>query len=234
MSEYQERHSVSRLIGAPPGYIGYEEGGQLTEAVRHKPYSVVLLDEIEKAHPDLFNLLLQVLDEGRLTDNKGRTVNFRNVIIIMTSNLGSDIIRDRMDQWNNKMPEKEEVHLREEILSLLRKTLKPEFLNRIDEIVMFHPLNEDQIKEIVKIQLGTIEHMLAGYNLKLVVKENALDWLTEKGYDPQLGARPVKRLIQKEIVNELSKEIIGGKVSKDDSIVVDVKDGHLSFRKGGK
>jgi ATP-dependent Clp protease ATP-binding subunit ClpB len=180
MSEYQERHSVSRLIGAPPGYIGYEEGGQLTEAVRHKPYSVVLLDEIEKAHPDLFNLLLQVLDEGRLTDNKGRTVNFRNVIIIMTSNLGSDIIRDRMDKWNNKMPEKEEVHLREEILSLLRKTLKPEFLNRIDEIVMFHPLNEDQIKEIVKIQLGTIEHMLAGYNLKLVVKENALDWLTEK------------------------------------------------------
>ena len=234
MSEYQERHSVSRLIGAPPGYIGYEEGGQLTEAVRHKPYSVVLLDEIEKAHPDLFNLLLQVLDEGRLTDNKGRTVNFRNVIIIMTSNLGSDIIRDRMDKWNNKMPEKEEVHLREEILSLLRKTLKPEFLNRIDEIVMFHPLNEDQIKEIVKIQLGTIEHMLAGYNLKLVVKENALDWLTEKGYDPQLGARPVKRLIQKEIVNELSKEIIGGKVSKDDSIVVDVKDGHLSFRKGEK
>ena len=234
MSEYQERHSVSRLIGAPPGYIGYEEGGQLTEAVRHKPYSVVLLDEIEKAHPDLFNLLLQVLDEGRLTDNKGRTVNFRNVIIIMTSNLGSDIIRDRMDQWNNKMPEKEEVHLREEILSLLRKTLKPEFLNRIDEIVMFHPLNEDQIKEIVKIQLGTIEHMLAGYNLKLVVKENALDWLTEKGYDPQLGARPVKRLIQKEIVNELSKEIIGGKVSKDDSIIVDVKDGHLSFRKGEK
>ena len=234
MSEYQERHSVSRLIGAPPGYIGYEEGGQLTEAVRHKPYSVVLLDEIEKAHPDLFNLLLQVLDEGRLTDNKGRTVNFRNVIIIMTSNLGSDIIRDRMDKWNNKMPEKEEVHLREEILSLLRKTLKPEFLNRIDEIVMFHPLNEDQIKEIVKIQLGNIEHMLAGYNLKLVVKENALDWLTEKGYDPQLGARPVKRLIQKEIVNELSKEIIGGKVSKDDSIVVDVKDGHLSFRKGGK
>ena len=234
MSEYQERHSVSRLIGAPPGYIGYEEGGQLTEAVRHKPYSVVLLDEIEKAHPDLFNLLLQVLDEGRLTDNKGRTVNFRNVIIIMTSNLGSDIIRDRMDKWNDKMPEKEEVHLREEILSLLRKTLKPEFLNRIDEIVMFHPLNEDQIKEIVKIQLGTIEHMLAGYNLKLVVKENALDWLTEKGYDPQLGARPVKRLIQKEIVNELSKEIIGGKVSKDDSIVVDVKDGHLSFRKGGK
>jgi ATP-dependent Clp protease ATP-binding subunit ClpB len=234
MSEYQERHSVSRLIGAPPGYVGYDEGGQLTEAVRHKPYSVVLLDEIEKAHPDLFNLLLQVLDEGRLTDNKGRTVNFRNVIIIMTSNLGSDIIRERMEKWNNKMPEKEEVHLRNEIFSLLRKTLKPEFLNRIDEIVMFHPLNEDQIKEIVKIQLVGIEHMLAGYNLKLVVKENAIDWLTEKGYDPQLGARPVKRLIQKEIVNELSKEIIGGTVSKDDTIVVEVKEGHLAFRKGGK
>ena len=234
MSEYQERHSVSRLIGAPPGYIGYEEGGQLTEAVRHKPYSVVLLDEIEKAHPDLFNLLLQVLDEGRLTDNKGRTVNFRNVIIIMTSNLGSEIIRDQMDKWDNKMPEKEEEILRKEIFSLLRRTLKPEFLNRVDEIVMFKPLNKNQIKEIVKIQLGNIEHMLAGYNLKLVVKEDALDWLTEKGYDPQLGARPVKRLIQKEIINELSKEIIAGKVLKDETILVYVKDGHLSFRKEGK
>jgi ATP-dependent Clp protease ATP-binding subunit ClpB len=234
MSEYQERHSVSRLIGAPPGYIGYDEGGQLTEAVRHKPYSVVLLDEIEKAHPDLFNLLLQVLDEGRLTDNKGRTVNFRNVIIIMTSNLGSEIIRDRMDKWDNKIPEKEEELLRKEIFTLLRRTLKPEFLNRVDEIVMFRPLTKDQIREIVKIQLGNIEHMLGEYNLKLVVKEDALDWLAEKGYDPQLGARPVKRLIQKEIVNELSKEIIGGKVLKEDIIIVDVKDGHLSFRKGAK
>ena len=234
MSEYQERHSVSRLIGAPPGYIGYDEGGQLTEAVRHKPYSVVLLDEIEKAHPDLFNLLLQVLDEGRLTDNKGRTVNFRNVIIIMTSNLGSEIIRDQMDKWDNKMPEKEEELLRKDIFSLLRRTLKPEFLNRVDEIVMFKPLNKDQIKEIVKIQLCNIEHMLAGYNLKLVVKEDALDWLTEKGYDPQLGARPVKRLIQKAIINELSKEIIGGKVLKDETIMVFVKDDHLSFRKEGK
>ena len=229
MSEYQERHSVSRLIGAPPGYVGYDEGGQLTEAVRHKPYSVVLLDEIEKAHPDLFNLLLQVLDEGRLTDNKGRTVNFRNVIIIMTSNLGSEIIRDRMDKWDNKMPEKDEELLRKEILLLLRRTLKPEFLNRVDEIVMFRPLTIDQIKEIVKIQLDAIEHTLSDYNLKLVVKENALDWLTEKGYDPQLGARPVKRLIQKEIINELSKEIIGGKVSKEDTIVVGVENGHLSF-----
>jgi ATP-dependent Clp protease ATP-binding subunit ClpB len=234
MSEYQERHSVSRLIGAPPGYIGYDEGGQLTEAVRHKPYSVVLLDEIEKAHPDLFNLLLQVLDEGRLTDNKGRTVNFRNVIVIMTSNLGSEVIRDRMDKWNNKMPEKEEELLRKEIFLLLRRTLKPEFLNRVDEIVMFHPLTKEQIREIVKIQLRNVEHMIAGYNMKLIIKDKALDWLTEKGYDPQLGARPVKRLIQKEIINELSKEIIGGSVSKEDTIVVDVNDDHLSFSRQAK
>jgi ATP-dependent Clp protease ATP-binding subunit ClpB len=232
MSEYQERHSVSRLIGAPPGYIGYDEGGQLTEAVRHKPYSVVLLDEIEKAHPDLFNLLLQVLDEGRLTDNKGRTVNFRNVIIIMTSNLGSDIIRDRMDKWNNNLPEKEEDILRKEIHALLRRTLKPEFLNRVDEIVMFRPLSKTQIKEIVKIQLRVIENMLADINLKIVVNESAIDWLTEKGYDPQLGARPVKRLIQKEIVNELSKEIIGGEVSKEGIIEIDARGGHLSFSRG--
>jgi len=231
MSEYQERHSVSRLIGAPPGYIGYDEGGQLTEAVRHKPYSVVLLDEIEKAHPDLFNLLLQVLDEGRLTDNKGRTVNFRNVIVIMTSNLGSDMIRDKMDKFNNKLPEKEEELLRRELFSLLRKTLKPEFLNRIDEIVMFKPLSQDQIREIVGIQLAGIEHMLADYQLKLEVTDDAIDWLAEKGYDPQLGARPVKRLIQKSIINELSKEIIGGSVSRADTIVVDEEDGHLIFRK---
>jgi ATP-dependent Clp protease ATP-binding subunit ClpB len=232
MSEYQERHSVSRLIGAPPGYIGYDEGGQLTEAVRHKPYSVVLLDEIEKAHPDLFNLLLQVLDEGRLTDNKGRTVNFRNVIIIMTSNLGSEIIRDRMEQWANEMPEKEEEILRKEIFLLLKRTLKPEFLNRVDEIVMFRPLTKNQIKEIVKIQIGIMERMLSEYNLKLVVKEEALNWLTEKGYDPQLGARPVKRLIQKEIINELSKEIIGGTVSKDNTIVIGTTGDHLTFSKG--
>jgi ATP-dependent Clp protease ATP-binding subunit ClpB len=229
MSEYQERHSISRLIGAPPGYVGYDEGGQLTEAVRHKPYSVVLLDEIEKAHPDLFNLLLQVLDEGRLTDNKGRTVNFRNVIIIMTSNLGSDIIRDTMDKWKNNMPEEEDEKLRNRIMSLLRSSLRPEFLNRVDEIVMFKPLNFEQIKEIVKIQLKNIEHMLEEYKLKLVVTDQAIDWLTRRGYDPQLGARPVKRLIQKEIVNGLSKEIIGGTVSKEDSIIVGVDGDHLSF-----
>jgi ATP-dependent Clp protease ATP-binding subunit ClpB len=231
MSEYQERHSVSRLIGAPPGYIGYEEGGQLTEAVRHKPYSVVLLDEIEKAHPDLFNLLLQVLDEGRLTDNKGRTVNFRNVIIIMTSNLGSDIIRDRMEQYGNKMSEHEEEQLRKEIMLLLRRSLRPEFLNRVDEIVMFTPLDKNQIKQIVRMQLRSVEHMLEEFRLKLVVTEDAIEWIAERGYDPQLGARPVRRLVQKEIINELSKEIIGGSVSKEDAIVVDSDGEKLSFRR---
>jgi ATP-dependent Clp protease ATP-binding subunit ClpB len=229
MSEYQERHSVSRLIGAPPGYIGYDEGGQLTEAVRHKPYSVVLLDEIEKAHPDVFNLLLQVLDDGRLTDNKGRVVNFRNVIIIMTSNLGSEVIRDRMEKWNNNLPENEEEELRKEIFMLLRHSLRPEFLNRIDEIVMFHPLEPEQIKEIVRLQLNGIVRMLESQNFRLEITDRAVEWLADKGYDPQLGARPVKRLIQKEIVNELSKEIISGRVSKEGMIEVDVKQGCLSF-----
>jgi ATP-dependent Clp protease ATP-binding subunit ClpB len=232
MSEYQERHSVSRLIGAPPGYVGYDEGGQLTEAVRHKPYSVVLLDEIEKAHPDVFNLLLQVLDEGRLTDNKGRTVNFRNVIVIMTSNLGSDLIREKMDKWNNKMPEREEELLIGEIMQLMRRSFRPEFLNRVDEIVMFKPLRIDQIREIVSIQLKKVEQMLAGYNLKLTVTDKALDWLSSRGYDPQLGARPVKRLIEKAIVNELSKEIIGGRVSTGNTIVIDEEKGKLLFRSG--
>jgi len=231
MSEYQERHSVSRLIGAPPGYVGYDEGGQLTEAVRHKPYSVVLLDEIEKAHPDLFNLLLQVLDEGRLTDNKGRTVNFRNVIIIMTSNLGSDIIRDRMEKWNNKMPEKEEETLRKDIFMLLRRSLRPEFLNRVDEIVMFKPLTKEEIREVVKIQLANVEKMLHDFNLGLEVTDDAIGWLTEHGYDPQSGARPVKRLIQKEIVNELSKELIEGKFTAEDKIIVDLGENRLVFSK---
>ena len=229
MSEYQERHSVSRLIGAPPGYIGYEEGGQLTEAVRRKPYSVVLLDEIEKAHPDLFNLLLQVLDEGRLTDNKGRTVNFRNVIVIMTSNLGSDLIRDRMDQWNNNMPEKEAESLRKELFMLLRKSLRPEFLNRVDEIVMFSPLSLEQIGEIVKIQLNNVRKVLANSNLKLEVSDEAIDWLARNGFDPQSGARPVKRLIQKEIINELSKEIISGKILRENTVEVDVENDRLVF-----
>lgn len=229
MSEYQERHSVSRLIGAPPGYIGYEEGGQLTEAVRHKPYSVVLLDEIEKAHPDLFNLLLQVLDEGRLTDNKGRTVNFRNVIIIMTSNLGSDLIRDRMDKWNNNMPEKEIEALRKELFMLLRHSLRPEFLNRVDEIVMFSPLSLEQIREIVVIQLNNLRNVLLGSNMKLDVSDEAIDWLATNGYDPQSGARPVKRLIQKALVNELSKEIIAGKIQRESTVTVDVENDRLVF-----
>jgi len=231
MSEYQERHSVSRLIGAPPGYVGYDEGGQLTEAVRHKPYSVVLLDEIEKAHPDLFNLLLQLLDEGRLTDNKGRTVNFRNVIVIMTSNLGSEIIRDRMDKWHNELPETEELKLRSEVMGLLRKTMRPEFLNRVDEIVMFRPLTGDQIREIVVMQLRDVEKLLQGYSINFSVTEKAIDWLAGHGYDPQSGARPVKRLIQKEIINGLSKEIIGGSVLKEGGISVDVEDKRLVFRK---
>jgi ATP-dependent Clp protease ATP-binding subunit ClpB len=232
MSEYQERHSVSRLIGAPPGYIGYDEGGQLTEAVRHKPYSVVLLDEIEKAHPDLFNLLLQVLDEGRLTDNKGRTVNFRNVIIIMTSNRGSDVIRDRMEKWNNNMPEEQEEILRRDIFMLLRKSLRPEFINRIDEIVMFRPLDVEQIREIVKIQLEGVKKLLKSYNMDIEISEEAVSWLAEKGFDPQSGARPVKRLIQKEIINELSKEIIAGNIQKESVVKISVKGG--SLRIGGK
>ncbi|MZP54096.1 MAG: AAA domain-containing protein, partial [Bacteroidales bacterium] len=230
MSEYQERHSVSRLIGAPPGYIGYEEGGQLTEAVRHKPYSVVLLDEIEKAHPDLFNLLLQVLDEGRLTDNKGRTVNFRNVIIIMTSNLGSEMIRDRMEEWDNKMSEEEHEKLRREIFNLLRKSLRPEFLNRVDEIVMFRPLAFDQIREIVEIQIRMVNKILQANNIEMKVTDEAINWLAEKGFDPQSGARPVKRLIQKDIVNELSKEIIAGRIHKDSVVTISVKGGRLVFK----
>jgi len=230
MSEYQERHSVSRLIGAPPGYIGYDEGGQLTEAVRHKPYSVVLLDEIEKAHPDLFNLLLQVLDDGRLTDNKGRTVNFRNVIVIMTSNLGSDVIRDTMERWGNDMPEEEEENLRKEILGLLRRSLRPEFLNRVDEVVMFKPLSPAQIKEIVKIQIGIVGKLLQDHDLRLEVSDSVIEWLAGKGYDPQHGARPVKRLIQKEIINELSKEIIAGKIRNNETIIVGYDEGRLTFK----
>lgn len=229
MSEYQERHSVSRLIGAPPGYVGYDEGGQLTEAVRHKPYSVVLLDEIEKAHPDLFNLLLQVLDEGRLTDNKGRTVNFRNVIIIMTSNLGSDVIRDRMEKWKNQMTGDHEEALRKDIFMLLRKSLRPEFINRVDEIVMFRPLDIEQIREIVMIQLNGVTKLLKSYNLGLEISDEAVDWLAEKGYDPQSGARPVKRLIQKEIINELSKEIIAGNIQKDSVVKISVENGLLKI-----
>ena len=220
MSEYQESYSVSRLIGAPPGYIGYDEGGQLTEAVRHKPYSVVLLDEIEKAHPDLFNLLLQVLDDGRLTDNKGRTINFKNVIIIMTSNLGSEVIRDRMEYFNNKLDPAEEEKLRTDIMGMLRKALKPEFLNRVDEIVMFKPLTLNEIKEVVKIQLNGVKETLGNNGISLIIDDKAIEWLAEKGYDPALGARPVKRVIQRELINELSREIIAGKIGRDSIVKV--------------
>jgi len=212
MSEYQERHAVSRLIGAPPGYVGYDEGGQLTEAVRRKPYSVVLLDEIEKAHPDVFNILLQVLDDGRLTDNKGRTVNFKNTLIIMTSNLGSHLLMERMEALNEQNRESLLEQVRKEILALLKQTIRPEFLNRIDETVMFTPLTRQELREIVRLQIGQVIRMLGANNIGLVVEDSAIDWLQEQGYDPQFGARPVRRLIQKHILNELSRQILSGKV----------------------
>jgi ATP-dependent Clp protease ATP-binding subunit ClpB len=203
MSEYQERHSVSRLVGAPPGYIGYDEGGQLTEAVRHKPYSVVLLDEIEKAHPDVFNILLQVLDDGRLTDNKGRTVNFKNTIIIMTSNI--------------------------EDVNLLKQSVRPEFINRIDEIVVFKPLSKDEIKEVVQLQIKQLQNMLQMQGIELQVSDAAIEWLAVAGYDPQFGARPVKRVIQKNILNELSKQILAGNVLADQPVKIDNVNERLVF-----
>lgn len=228
MTEYQERHSVSRLIGAPPGYIGYDEGGQLTEAVRHKPYSVVLLDEIEKAHPDVFNILLQVLDDGRLTDNKGRTVNFRNTIIIMTSNLGSDIIREATGE--NGIDDDEEARLKEHLIQMLRQTLKPEFVNRVDEIVMFKPLTVDEIREVVRLQVNRVAAMLEEKGIKFSISEKAVDWLATQGYDPLFGARPVKRLIQSAIVNELSKEIIAGTIDKARPVSAELEDDKLVIR----
>lgn len=230
MSEYQEKHSVSRLVGAPPGYVGYEEGGQLTEAVRRKPYSVVLLDEIEKAHPDVFNTLLQVLDDGRLTDNKGRVVNFKNTIIIMTSNLGAAIIQERFEH----VPKgKEEVifeQTKEEVLQLLRQTLRPEFYNRVDEIIMFTPLSKNHLKGIISIQLRDLAERLNSQNIHLQLSQDALQFIIERGYDPAMGARPIKRLIQKEILNALSKSLLAGKVKKDETVVMDVFDGQVVFR----
>ena len=230
MSEYQERHAVSRLIGAPPGYIGYEESGQLTEAVRRKPYSVILLDEIEKAHPDTFNILLQVLDEGRLTDNKGRVADFKNTIIIMTSNIGSHIIQEKFE--NLKMAERDTVteFAKLEVLNLLKQTVRPEFINRIDEIIMFTPLNEKEIRQIVQLQLDGVSKMLSEKNIILEVSEDALICLAEKGFDPQYGARPVKRVIQKEVLNELSKELLSGRISQNSSILLDAFDDKLVFR----
>ena len=229
MSEYQEKFSATRLIGAPPGYVGYDEGGQLTEAIRRKPYSVVLFDEIEKAHPDVFNVLLQVLDDGRLTDNKGRTVNFKNTIIIMTSNLGSQLIRENLEQLSNENREVLIEKTRNEVFNLLKQTIRPEFLNRIDELIMFTPLQENEIREIVSLQLNIVKKQIAENGLKLNISNEALDFIAHEGYDPQFGARPVKRIIQRYILNDLSKQIIARQVDDKKTINVVVKNRRLSF-----
>jgi ATP-dependent Clp protease ATP-binding subunit ClpB len=230
MSEYQERHSVSRLIGAPPGYIGYDEGGQLTESVRRKPYSVVLLDEIEKAHPDVFNILLQVLDDGRLTDNKGRTVNFRNTIVIMTSNVGSSIIQENIERMNdtnrNQLMERTKI----DVMGLLRQTIRPEFLNRIDEIIMFTPLSKKEVMQIVKLQFNAVSKMLEDSEIQIRISDAAIDWLAGIGFDPMYGARPIKRALQRNLLNELSKKILAGEVNRDDKILVDSFGEGLVFR----
>ena len=230
MSEYQEKHTVSRLVGAPPGYVGYDEGGQLTEAVRRKPDSVVLLDEIEKAHPDVWNILLQVLDDGRLTDNKGRVVNFKNTIIIMTSNIGSHLIQDAFEKVDESNVEEVTEKAKVEVMNLLRQTIRPEFLNRVDEIIMFSPLMKKQIMGIVKIQLEGLKQMVATNGITLHYSEYLLEFLAEQGYDPQFGARPLKRLIQKMIINALSKKILAGDIDKSQTVLVDVFDGVVVFR----
>ncbi len=228
MSEYQERHSVSRLVGAPPGYIGYDEGGQLTEAVRRRPYSVVLLDEIEKAHPDTFNILLQVLDEGRLTDNKGRVADFKNTIIIMTSNMGSHIIQEKFEDSNDIYSATEAARV--EVMGLMKKTIRPEFLNRIDDIIMFTPLSRDNITEVVRLQLEQLKKIVAKQHIILDATDEAIEYLSKKGYDPQYGARPIKRLIQKEVLNNLSKELLSGKIKADSIVLIDSFDDKLVFR----
>ena len=229
MSEYQEKHAVSRLVGAPPGYVGYDEGGQLTEAVRRKPYSVVLFDEIEKAHPDVFNILLQVLDDGRLTDNKGRMVNFKNTIIIMTSNMGSSVIRDNFAKLTPENKDEIVEKTKQQVLDMLKQTIRPEFLNRIDETIMFTPLNRNEIEEIVGLQFKGIKKMLAANGITLEVTPAALSFLADEGYDPEFGARPVKRVIHRLVLNQLSKDILAQKVDKERPIVIDVKDGDLTF-----
>jgi ATP-dependent Clp protease ATP-binding subunit ClpB len=229
MSEYQERHAVSRLIGAPPGYVGYDEGGQLTEAVRRKPYSVVLLDEIEKAHPDVFNILLQVLDDGRLTDNKGRVVNFKNTIIIMTSNIGAHMIQENFKDLNDNNRDEVIAKTKNELFEVLKQTIRPEFLNRIDELIMFTPLNRNELRNIVTLQFKHVQDTLAEMGIEIEATPEALDWLSELGYDPQFGARPLKRVIQKRILNELSKEILAGKIDKDSKIKLDMFDHKFVF-----
>lgn len=230
MSEYQEKFSATRLIGAPPGYVGYDEGGQLTEAIRRKPYSVVLFDEIEKAHPDVFNILLQVLDDGRLTDNKGRVVNFKNTIIIMTSNMGSSLIRENFEKMTPETHDKVVDETKVQVLELLKKTIRPEFLNRIDDIIMFTPLNEEEIRKIVIVQLNSVKKMLAQNGIALEFTDAALTFISDKGFDPQFGARPVKRVIQKYVLNELSKELLGGKINKDRPITIDSNGAGLVFK----
>lgn len=230
MSEYQEKFSATRLIGAPPGYVGYEEGGQLTEAIRRKPYSVVLFDEIEKAHPDVFNILLQVLDDGRLTDNKGRVVNFKNTIIIMTSNLGSSLIRENFEKMTVTNHDQVVESTRNQVLELLKKTIRPEFLNRIDDIIMFTPLSESEIGQIVRLQLNAVKKMLEQNGVTLDYTDNAVHSIAEQGYDPQFGARPVKRVIQRSVLNELSKELLSGHVNRQRPIIIDVQNGSLIFR----
>ncbi len=229
MSEYQERHSVSRLIGAPPGYVGYDEGGQLTEAVRRKPYSVVLLDEIEKAHPDVFNILLQVLDDGRLTDNKGRVVDFKNTIIIMTSNIGAHIIQERLKGIDEENRDEVLEKTNQEVYEMLKQTIRPEFLNRIDEIIMFAPLKKSEIVDIVRLQFNGVKKMLENNGIAIEITDKAVEWLADAGYDPQFGARPVKRVIQRTLLNDLSKQILAEEVSKDSRIMVDVKDDKIVF-----
>ena len=234
MSEYQERHSVSRLVGAPPGYVGYDEGGQLTEAVRRKPYSVILLDEIEKAHPDVFNILLQVLDDGRLTDNKGRTVDFKNTILIMTSNAGAEIIQGYMDKLSDdaEAGKREEIlgRCRKEVIDVLKSTVRPEFLNRIDEIIMFEPLTRKDIREILHLQMNDLKEKLSGNGVTITFSQAFEDYMTEKGYDPAYGARPVKRLMQRELVNLIAKAVLDGSVHKESVIEVDVRDGQIVVR----
>ena len=242
MSEYQERHSVSRLVGAPPGYVGYDEGGQLTEAVRRKPYSVVLLDEIEKAHPDVFNILLQVLDDGRLTDNKGRTVDFKNTILIMTSNVGADIIQSYMDRLPLEVPLNPETSVgnrsqeersrlldecRAQVLEVLKRTVRPEFLNRIDEVIMFEPLSQSDVRDILRMQMADLREKLAENGVNIAFTQEFEDYMSTKGYEPAYGARPIKRLMQKELVNLLAKAILDGHVRRESQITVDVKDGQI-------
>ncbi|MBN4071249.1 AAA family ATPase, partial [Crocinitomix catalasitica] len=229
MSEYQEKHSVSRLVGAPPGYVGYEEGGQLTEAVRRKPYSIILLDEIEKAHPDIFNTLLQVLDDGRLTDNKGRTVNFKNTIIIMTSNLGAHIIRENLEDMNPENRAELLDRTKYEVFELLKQTIRPEFLNRVDETIMFQPLTRQNILDIVEIQFQALKTRLKEGGIEIDATPEALDWLAKEGYDPLFGARPVKRVIQRDLLNKLSKELLSGRITEDSAVLLDMIDGELYF-----